>query len=47
MSSADLQQAIQFLKANYINPEALNETELNRALLVRDSGRGSELALSF
>jgi len=33
MSSADLQQAIQILKSNYINPEALNETELNRALL--------------
>ncbi len=33
MSSADLQQAIQLLKSNYINPEALNETELNRALL--------------
>lgn len=33
MNSADLQQAIQILKSNYINPEALNETELNRALL--------------
>lgn len=33
MGSADLQQAIQLLKSNYINPEALNETELNRALL--------------
>lgn len=33
MSSADLQQAIQVLKSNYIDPEALNETELNRALL--------------
>ncbi|MDQ6765943.1 MAG: S41 family peptidase [Verrucomicrobiota bacterium] len=33
MSSSDLQQAIQLLKNNYINPEALNDTELNRALL--------------
>ena len=33
MSSADLQQTIQLLKTNYINSEALNETELNRALL--------------
>lgn len=33
MSSADLQQAIQLLKTNYIEPEALNETEMNRALL--------------
>ncbi len=33
MSPADLQQTIQLLKTNYINPEALNETELNRALL--------------
>jgi hypothetical protein len=33
MSSADLQQAIQLLKSNYIDPEALSETELNRALL--------------
>src|SRR5437762_2919441 len=34
MSSADLQQAIQLLKSNYLNPEALNETEMNRALLM-------------
>ncbi len=34
MSSADLQQALQLLKSNYLNPEALNETELNRALLM-------------
>ena len=34
MSPVDLQQAIQLLKSNYINPEALNETELNRALLM-------------
>lgn len=33
MNAADLQQALQLLKNNYINPEALNETELNRALL--------------
>ena len=33
MSAVDLQQAIQLLKGNYINPESLNETELNRALL--------------
>lgn len=34
MGSADLQQAIQLLKNNYINPEALNEIELNRAMLL-------------
>lgn len=33
MGSADLQQAIQLLRTNYINPDTLNETELNRALL--------------
>lgn len=33
MGPADLQQAIQILKSNYISPEALNEAELNRALL--------------
>ena len=33
MAPADLQQAIQLLKSNYINPEALNEVELNRAML--------------
>ena len=33
MGPADLQQAIQLLKSNYINPEALNEAELNRAML--------------
>ena len=31
MDSADLREAIQLLKNNYIKPEALNETELNRA----------------
>ncbi len=33
MGTADLQQAIQLLKSNYINPAALNEVELNRAML--------------
>lgn len=33
MAPADLQQVIQLLKANYINPAALNETELNRSML--------------
>jgi hypothetical protein len=33
LSSADLQQAIPMLKSNYISPDALNETELNRATL--------------
>ena len=33
MGSADLQQAIQLLKTNYVNPEALSETELDRAML--------------
>jgi hypothetical protein len=33
MGSADLNQAIQALKSNYINPEALSETELDRATL--------------
>ena len=33
MSSADLQQAVELLKSNFVNPEALNETELHRALL--------------
>jgi len=31
MDSADLKEAIQLLRNNYIKPEALNETELNRA----------------
>ena len=31
MDSADLKEAIQLLKNNYIKPETLNETELNRA----------------
>lgn len=33
MAPADLQQTIQLLRNNYINPEALNEAELNRAML--------------
>lgn len=33
MGSEDLEQAIQILKGNFLNPEALNETELNRATL--------------
>ena len=33
MESADLTQAIQALKANYLNPDALSDTELNRATL--------------
>ncbi|MEP6821300.1 MAG: S41 family peptidase [Chthoniobacterales bacterium] len=33
MAPADLQQVIQLLKGNYINPAALNEAELNRAML--------------
>lgn len=33
MSAADLQQAVQLLKSSYIKPEALDETELNRAML--------------
>lgn len=46
MDSADLQQAIQLLKNNYINPEALSETELNRAMLagvLLRLGRGAQL----
>ena len=31
MDSADLKEAIQLLKTNYIKPDALNETELSRA----------------
>lgn len=33
MAPADLQQAIQLLRSNYIDPEALSEAELNRAML--------------
>jgi hypothetical protein len=31
MDAAELKEAIQLLKSNYINPEALNETEVSRA----------------
>src|SRR5919206_1753181 len=31
MDAADLKEAIQLLKSNYIKPETLNETELSRA----------------
>ncbi len=46
MAPADLQQAIQLLKSNYINPEALSEVELNRAMLsgvLMRVGRGALL----
>jgi carboxyl-terminal processing protease len=33
MSSADLHQAIQLLKSHYIDPEAVNDVEMNRAML--------------
>ena len=33
MNAADLQQAVQLLKNNYIKPDALNENELSRATL--------------
>lgn len=33
MAPADLQQVIQLLRSNYIEPAALNETELDRAML--------------
>jgi hypothetical protein len=33
LDAADLQQAIPIIKANYVNPAALSETELNRATL--------------
>jgi C-terminal processing protease CtpA/Prc len=46
MSSTELQQAVQLIKSNYVNPQALNETELDRAtlegVLVR-LGRGAIL----
>ncbi|MEP6810105.1 MAG: S41 family peptidase [Chthoniobacterales bacterium] len=48
MAPADLQQVIQLLKSNYINPAALNEAELNRAMLsgVLDRLGGGALLLS-
>ena len=33
MGSADLDQAVQALRSNYINPDALSETEIDRATL--------------
>ena len=33
MGSADLEQAIQALRSNYINPDALSQTEIDRATL--------------
>jgi len=46
MDSADLKEAIQLLKSNYIKPEALNETELSRATfegILTRLGRGVSL----
>lgn len=46
MGSADLAQAIQALKSNYINPDALSETEVDRATLtglLARLGRGAML----
>jgi hypothetical protein len=43
MNAAELQQAISLLRSNYLNPDALNETELNRATLeglMQRVGRG-------
>src|SRR5256885_10968019 len=39
MDSADLKEAIQLLKNNYIKPEALSETELSRAAFEGILGR--------
>src|SRR3977135_1103957 len=33
LNSADLQAAITLLKNNFTNPDAINETQLNRAML--------------
>lgn len=49
MDSADLKEAIQLLKNNYIKPEALNETELSRATfegILTRLGRGVILLLN-
>lgn len=46
MSTADLQQALELLKSNYVNGEALNQTELDRATLegvLTRLGRGAAL----
>ena len=48
MDAADLKEAIQLLKSNYIRPEGLNETELNRATfegILARLGRGVILIL--
>src|SRR6476659_2684712 len=49
MDAADLKEAIQLLKSNYIKPEALNETELSRATfegILARLGRGVVLLQS-
>src|SRR5256714_13034856 len=49
MDSADLKEAIQLLKNNYIKPEALSETELSRAAfegILARLGRGVVLLSS-
>src|SRR5256885_11672457 len=49
MDSADLKEAIQLLKNNYIKPEALSETELSRAAfegILGRLGRGAVLLSS-
>src|ERR1044072_789224 len=46
MDAADLKEAIQLLKSNYIKPETLNETELSRAAfegILTRLGRGAIL----
>src|SRR3979490_1423996 len=46
MDAADLKEAIQLLKTNYIKPETLNETELSRAAfegILTRLGRGAIL----
>src|SRR5436190_16147100 len=46
MDAADLKEAIQLLKSNYIKPETLNETELSRAAfegVLTRLGRGAIL----
>src|SRR3954466_12640665 len=49
MDSADLKEAIQLLKTNYIKPESLSETELSRAAfegILTRLGRGVVLLSS-
>ena len=48
MDAADLKEAIQLLKNNYIKPETLNETELSRAAfegILTRLGRGVDSSL--